>query len=59
MLFNSSKPKIEFNRIGSKMLDIYNIHVKKVGLSNFDGKRYILEDGINELAYGHYSIIKD
>ncbi len=32
------------------------IHQKKVALSNFDDKRYILDDGITTLAHGHYRI---
>ena len=28
----------------------------KRGLCSFDDKRYLLEDGIHSLAYGHYSI---
>ena len=30
--------------------------VDKIALSSFDDKRYILDDGINSLAYGHYKI---
>ena len=30
----------------------------KTSLSAFDGKRYILDDGINTLAYGHKDIPK-
>ena len=32
------------------------LEMTKVCLSAFDDKRYILEDGIHTLAYGHYSI---
>ena len=30
--------------------------INKVSLSCFDDKRYILDNGINSLAYGHYKI---
>ncbi len=32
------------------------MHQKKVASSNFDDKRYILDDGITTLAYEHYRI---
>jgi len=32
------------------------VKMTKVCLSAFDDKRYILEDSINTLAYGHYSL---
>ena len=36
------------------------IHMKenKTSLSDFDDKRYILDDGINTLPYGHKDISK-
>ena len=30
----------------------------KIALNIFDDKRYILEDGIKTLPYGHYSTLK-
>jgi hypothetical protein len=56
ILFNETQNFVEFNRIGSRKLDVYTIHQKKVALSNFDDKRYILDDGITTLAHGHYRI---
>ena len=35
---------------------IYTVQGKKVSLSAFDDKRYILEDGVETLAYGHRDI---
>jgi len=35
---------------------IYTNVIKKIGLSAFDDKRYILENGIATLAHGHYRI---
>ena len=31
-------------------------HISKVGLSCYDNKRHILDDGVSSLAYGHYKI---
>lgn len=56
ILINEKQNFVEFNRIGSKKLDVYTIKQKKVALSNFDDKRYILDDGISTLAHGHYRI---
>ena len=58
VLFNNNKQSFVFNRIGSKKLDVFNIKQEKVGLVNFDDKRYIL-DGINTLAFGNYKIKKE
>lgn len=35
---------------------LYNVELNKLGLSPFDDKRYLLDDGITSLAYGHYKI---
>ena len=43
-------------RIGSVNHNLYTIEEKKISLSPFDDKRYILDDKVNTLAYGHYSI---
>ena len=40
-------------RIQSKLHRIGTYDVCKISLSYFDGKRYILGDGINSLAYFH------
>jgi hypothetical protein len=56
VLFNEIQTFVEFNRISSKKLDVYTINQKKVALSNFDDKRFILNDGITTLAHGHYKI---
>jgi hypothetical protein len=33
---------------------IYTMEINKVSLSAYDDKRFILDDGISSLAYGHY-----
>ena len=35
---------------------LYNISMNKLGLSPYDDKRYILNDGISTLPYGHWRI---
>ena len=35
---------------------VFTINLNKVGLSPYDDKRYISEDGVTTLAHGHYSI---
>ena len=44
----------DIDKIGSKKQIIYNITNKKVALSCDDTKRFILNDGINTLPFGHY-----
>ena len=43
-------------RIGSHLHRIYTYEYEKRGLCAYDDKRYILEDGINTLAFGHYRL---
>jgi RNA:NAD 2'-phosphotransferase (TPT1/KptA family) len=43
-------------RLGSKLHKIYAISCEKRGLCSFDDKRFLLDDGVHSLAYGHYSI---
>ena len=45
------------NIIRSYKHEVYTKEVNKVALSASDDKRYILEDGINTLALGHYRIL--
>ena len=35
---------------------LYSIEIKKRGLSSYDDKKHILDNGINTLSYGHYKI---
>ena len=49
------KDKVEFNTIRSKNHQIYSINQVKYSLSNYDNKRYWL-DNCSSLPFGHYSI---
>ena len=42
------------NHIRSHAHSIITEHVSKISLSPFDTKRWLLDDGISTLAYGHY-----
>ena len=43
-------------KIRSQNHKLGSYEINKVSLSCFDDKRYILEDGVNSYAYGHYLI---
>ncbi|KAG8240273.1 hypothetical protein J437_LFUL018110 [Ladona fulva] len=45
----------EFRKMNQKH-ELYTMQMNKVTLNAFDDKRYICEDGINMLAWGHYKI---
>ena len=45
------------NNIVSKKHVVKTVNQTKVGLNALDTKRYILEDGISTLAYGHYKTL--
>ena len=47
---------IKTKRIGTKLHQIYSIETTKRGLCAFDDKRVLLDDEINTLPYGHYSV---
>ena len=52
---NSLKPKVvEVKRIGSDLHNIYSFKNMKVALSAFDTKRWICNNGIETLAFGHW-----
>ena len=42
--------------IRSQKHRIYTMEMNKVSLSAYDDKRWIKEDGVSSLAYGHYKI---
>ena len=47
---------VQQHRIGSERHKVFSIMQNKRGLSAYDDKRYLLEDGVTSLAYGHYNI---
>ena len=55
-LFTGKEQLRKMNVIRSYDHEIYMEEVNKVALSTDDDKRYILEDGIHTLAWGHYKI---
>ena len=56
VLFNKGMIRHNMKRIQSKLHKIGTYDVCKISLSYFDNKRYILDDGINSLAYFHKKI---
>ncbi len=55
-LFNKTTHMSTMTQIRSYGHELYNIQLNKLGLSPFDDKRYLLEDGVTSLAYGHWRI---
>jgi len=43
-------------RIGTRLHQLYTFEVQKRGLCAFDDKRFLLDDGINSLAFGHKNV---
>ena len=55
-LFNNEQIHHKMKTIRSQQHQLGSYEINKISLSCFDDKRYILDDGINSYAYGHYSI---
>ena len=53
VLFNKKVIRQNMKRIQSKLHKIGTYNVCKISLSCFDDKRYVLDDGVNALAYFH------
>ena len=51
VLFNKKVVRYNMKRIESKLHRIGTYDVCKISLSFFDDKRYVLDDGVNTLAY--------
>ena len=56
VLFGGGVMRHRMKRIQSKLHRIGTYDVCKISLSCFDDKRYILDDGINSLAYFHKGV---
>ena len=52
------KTTAKFNMFRSTNHVLQTIEMTKLCLCAFDDKRYILDDGVHTLAYGHYSLRK-
>ena len=46
-------------RIASEKHDIFTVRTIKICLSAYDDKRFIFDDGITSLPFGHYKIVDD
>ena len=55
-LFNKKVIRHNMKRIPSKLHRIGTYDVCKISLSCFDNKRYVLDNGVNSLAYFHKDI---
>ena len=55
-LFGETSSTAIMQRITSKNQRVYTVRLEKVGLSPYDDKRYVLEDKVGTLAYGHHRI---
>ena len=55
-LFNRKVIRNNMNGIQSKLHRVGTYHVYQISLSCFDNKRYVLDDGVNTLAYFHKDI---
>lgn len=55
-LFSEEKDFRSFKMLRSYKHSIYTIEMNKIGLSCYDTKRYITEDGINTISFGHYKL---
>ena len=56
LLGSAGNHRHRFRSIRSKKLELYTVEQEKRGLSAFDTKRWICEDGVHTLAYGNWNI---
>lgn len=56
VLFTKNNLKVTQKGFVSSAHDMFTYTQSKNAMTAFDNKRYILDDGINSLAYGHYNI---
>ena len=55
-LFDKKFFRHDMNMLRSYNHQIYGLRMNKISLSPLDTKRWITDDGVNTLAYGHYKI---
>ena len=53
VLFGRKVVRHKMERIQKKLRSVGTYDLNKISLSCFDDKRYVLDGGINTLAYGH------
>ena len=53
-LQESASLRFNMTSIRSYQHEIYTIRQRKIGLSPYDDKRYVLENGCDTIAFGHY-----
>ena len=56
VLFKNEQMQHTMKTIRSERHELGSYEINKISLSCFDDKRYISENGINSLSYGHYAI---
>lgn len=54
VLFNESSLPSQMSTLRSYNHDFFLEKINKVGLSCFDDKRYLLNNGVKNYAYDHY-----
>jgi len=58
-LFHQEQQMASMKQLRSFQHNIFSIKTSKIGLSPFDNKRYILGNGCDTLACGHYTLRED
>ena len=53
-LMNNQIQHCTMNQTRSYNHDLFSVELTKISLSPFDDKRYVLENGCDTLAHGHY-----
>ena len=57
VLFGRKVVRYKMKRIVSEKHSVGTYDLNKISLSCFDDKRYVLDDGVNTLAYFHKDIV--
>ena len=55
-LFEGDTHTVTTRRLGSSNHEIFMFENEKIAITPLEDKRYLLDDGIHSLAYGHYNI---
>ena len=58
-LFNTLQKTHSMKTIRSNKHELKSYKITKYSLSCYDNKRYILDNGIQTLPYGHYKTLSD